>query len=84
MFYTLGPGEKYITGPFTDNQEVETVVQSSSQHWGENGELRSNVQVIWKLGSRYNDPTRGNIVNTPLIVCKKYNEVVLDLTKAIK
>jgi hypothetical protein len=85
LFYTLGSDTQYLVGPFTDNQAIDTVVKSNRQGWSYGqSEQKILFNYTWKLGSQYNDPSRGNVVNAYLTPCKKYDEVVLDLTKAIK
>jgi len=87
LFYMQSAIENgYIVGPFTDNQVLDTIVKTNAQGWYyvENAKPSLYINYAWKLGSEYKDPAKDNVVSVYLTPCNKYDEVVLDLTKAIK
>jgi hypothetical protein len=89
LFYYSGSfvaNEKFIRGPFYNNQIIDTLVFSSVQGWSKTNQSGQGVSYFnrWLIGKKYFDPKRQNEIYTLIEPCKKYNEVVLDLTKAIE
>lgn len=84
LFYLQNAINKnFILGPFYDNQVLDTVVMTAPLNWhdGEGASPTTYLGYYWKLGSEHNTSVKSNIVKMDLIPCKKYNEVVFDLTK---
>ncbi len=87
LFYFLGSfsaNKKFIVGPFANNQILDTIVTHQTQGSLVNSSSQSsNYYSRWLLGVMYFDNKGANEITTPVTQCKKYNEVVLDLTKSI-
>jgi hypothetical protein len=84
LFYLENANNKnFILGPFYNNQVLDTVVLSAPQFWadGANETPTTYIGYSWKLGSEYNIGAQNYIVSMNLTPCKKYNEVIFDLTK---
>jgi hypothetical protein len=84
LFYLENANNKnFVLGPFYNNQVLDTVILSAPQFWsyGANEAPTTYIGYSWKLGSEFNIGVKNYIVNMNLIPCKKYNEIVFDLTK---
>jgi hypothetical protein len=89
LFYNIGLplGQyKYVVGPFSNNQIVDTVSLFLFDGWSDisGSRFKRNYEIRWLIGIKYNDPKKQNRPTTSIDLCKKYSEVVLDLTKAIE
>lgn len=89
LFYYTGSftaNMKYIIGPFQDNQIIDTLYFSGIQGWGNDNHETQGVKYFsrWLLGKNYVDLNRQNETYTFIEPCKKYNDIILDLTKSNK
>jgi hypothetical protein len=85
LFYYLDNSVKHmIVGPFHNEQILDTLISYHIKRWAFGvTDPTYSYNTRWMLGTMYFDPKHQNQVNIPVVVCKKYNEVILDLTKAI-
>ncbi|MBU3661636.1 MAG: hypothetical protein FGM41_00350 [Bacteroidetes bacterium] len=88
LFFSIANGVKFkfIKGPFINNQFIDTVSSFYFDGWNDPNNRAKRVGLIkyeWKIGANYADPKRNNQPFITVEPCRRYNEVLIDLTKAV-